>query len=94
MLLVWEMCSVANSVELPYSNLRRAFLSQFPELKIKARLKVDVLFFTLRKSRKHFALEEQVASLKEHLILRTVKCIFLQFFPSENTFLQVGCVLN
>lgn len=77
------------------SNLRRTSFSQISHLNIKMRLKFEVLFPPFGSFVEFVLLEEQVASLTETLILRTVKRICLHnFFPRGNSFLKVGSRLK
>jgi hypothetical protein len=82
------------------SNLRRTFFSHFSELKIKARLKSKVLFFTLRNSRKHhFArrtggLAKTAVNFTDSEMYLPVKMLFLEIpFYKRSACYRVESVL-
>jgi hypothetical protein len=92
--LIWYTASCNSGDKYSVSNLAHSSFKQIPyylefkkrlfkhffELKIRMRLIFQVLFFTIRKPRKHNFPRQTSGRAKRVVILRTGYCIYLQTF--------------
>jgi hypothetical protein len=78
-----------------YVEFKTHLFSHFFQLKIRLRLKCEVLFFTLRKPRKHH-FPRRTSSAAARIVNFTDSGMYMlaQFFFLKSTFLKLECVLN